>query len=126
MEKSNKVGFWLYAVGAVVVLLVMAWIIVFTDLWVGMIRVKQIAFTVGVALNIVGRVMTLPKIDNFRVKRFNAILAISALLLVASCYFIFQPFRIGYVVIMVMISAFIDLWVSIRYEGYLKDRNAEK
>lgn len=126
MEKRDTVGFWFYACGAVVILLVMAWIIVFSDLWVEMVRAKQVAFTVGVALNIVGRVMTLPKIDNFRVKRFNAMLAVSALLLIAGCYFIFQPFRIGYVVVVVMLSAIIDLWVSIRYEGYKKERDAEK
>lgn len=115
---KQKLGSILYVVGALLLL-------VATVLYVLMIdnmtlrRLLPWVFSVGVVIDIVGRVMTLPPLKNFRVRRLNNILALSSILLIASAYFMF----IGrhYCIITILLSAIMDLWYSYRIKGALED-----
>lgn len=114
---NRNLGFWLYAAGAVTVLIAtVAFVFFGTGFLIGwrlrlMMAIRWVMIA-GVALNVVGRVMTLPKDGNFRVKRLNNLLALSSVMLVAAAYFMF----IGKAacIAFILISAFIDLWVTYR------------
>ncbi len=73
----------------------------------------QYAFFGGVLLLIVGRYLTLPRSDNFRVRRLNNILAVGAVFLIASCWLMYTG-RNAWVVTLV-IAAIFDLYTSFRY-----------
>ena len=128
MKNREKIGFWIYATGAIIVLLATvafinggAYTFSFeaTPMELYCKLLAPWAFSVGVVLNIVGRVMTLPPLKNFRVRRLNNILALSAILLMASAYFMF----IGrsYCIITILLSALFDLWYTYRIKGALDE-----
>lgn len=114
---NKNLGFWLYAVGAVTIVLATAAFVFFgAGFLVGwrlrLMLVMRWVMIVGVVMNIVGRVMTLAKDGDFRVKRLNNLLALSAVMLVAAAYFMFM--HKAACIAFILISAFIDLWVSFR------------
>lgn len=117
MEKQ-KLGSILYIAGA---LMVLAATVVYVVTFDNMTLQKYVPwfFSAGVAIDIAGRVMTLPPLKNFRVRRLNNILALSSILLIASAYFMF----IGkhYCIITILLSAIMDLWYSYRIKGALED-----
>jgi len=114
---NKKLGFWLFATGAVIVLLsTIAYVFFGAGFLIGwrlrlMMTVRWVMIA-GVVLNVVGRVMTLPKTDDFRVKRLNNLLALSSVFLVAAAYFMFTGKAAC--IAFILISAFIDLWVTFR------------
>lgn len=124
---NSKLGFWLYAFGAVtIVLCTAAFVIWGAGFLIGwklklMMAVRWV-MAGGVVLNIVGRVMTLPKNGNFRVKRLNNLSALSAVMLATAAVMIFagNSYIAGvYVakssfIAFILISALIDLWVTFR------------
>lgn len=116
---SKKTGFYVYAIGAVVVLLCMIYIVIFQKMIPSFMEYCPWAFAVGAAMDIVGKISTLPKTDDFRIRRLNNLLAVSSVLLLAASYFLFKG-KIGYMVVLVLLSAFIDLWYTIRSEHYAK------
>jgi len=124
---NKNLGFWLYAVGAVTIVLATAAFVFFgAGFLVGwklkLIMAMRWVMVGGVVLNIVGRVMTLPKNGDFRVKRLNNLMALSAVMLATAAFLIFAGNTyIGTVYVakssfiaFILISALIDLWVSFR------------
>lgn len=73
----------------------------------------QYAFFGGTLLLILGRYLTLPRSDNFRVRRLNGILAVGAIFLIASCYLMYTG-RNAWVVTLVIAAVF-DFYTSFRY-----------
>ena len=129
MKNKGKIGFIIYAVGAVIVVIATAAFIVgggnrfYFELTEPELYCKILSpwvFSFGVVLDIVGRVMTLPPLKNFRVRRLNNIMALSAILLIASAYFMF----IGksYCIITILLSALFDLWYSYRIKGAMEEK----
>jgi len=124
---NKNLGFWLYAAGAVtVVAATAAFVFIGGGFLIGW-RLKLMmsmrwVMVVGVVLNIVGRVMTLPKSDNFRIKRLNNLMALSSVMLATAAFLMFAGNSyIGGVYIakssfiaFILISALIDLWVTFR------------
>ena len=124
---NRNIGFWLYAAGAVIVLIATAAFVFFGAGFLVGWRLKLMmamrwVMAIGVALNIVGRVMTLPKNGNFRVKRLNNLMALSAVMLASAAFLMFAGNTyIGTVYVakssfiaFILISALIDLWVTYR------------
>jgi hypothetical protein len=70
-------------------------------------------FSVGAALSIFGRLLTLPQSEDFRVRRLNNMLAVSAVLVLISAYLMFKGENIA--ILTLFISAFIDIYTSFRY-----------
>lgn len=106
MDK-NKIGFPLFVVGYII-LIASVLVFIFSDL-----RFAVYSFSVGVVLTIVGRFLTLPSPDNFRIRRLNNILAVGALLLAGTAYLMFINNNAW--AITLTISAFIDIFTTYRY-----------
>lgn len=116
---DKKTGFYVYAIGAVAVLLCMVYLVIFHKMAPGLMEYCPWVFAVAVAMDVIGKIVTLPKTDDFRIRRLNNLLAISSVLLLAASYFLFKG-KVGYVVVLVLLSAFIDLWYTIRTDHYAK------
>lgn len=124
---NKNLGFWLYAAGAVTVLIATAAFVFFgTGFLVGwrlkLMMAMRWVMAAGVVFNIVGRVMTLPKNGSFRVKRLNNLMALSAVMLATAAFLMFAGNTyIGGIYVakssfiaFILISALIDLWVTFR------------
>lgn len=113
--RSFTYYFALYIVGYIIIII--SALLVMLDF-----QRAQYAFLGGVLIMILGRYLTLPKVDDFRAKRLNNMLAVGALLLIASCYFMFSQNNAW--VITLFISAIIDLYTALRYPT-IKDNNRQ-
>ena len=107
----KKYGFPLYAIGYVVIIVAVIGIN-FNPIG-SMIAYIPYLFSVGAALSIFGRVLTLPQSDDFRVRRLNNMLSVSAVLIIGSAYLMFKGENLC--ILTLFISAFIDIYTSFRY-----------
>ena len=107
----KKYGFPLYAIGYIIIIVaVIGFIFNPID---SLFDYIPYIFSVGAALSIIGRVLTLPQSDDFRVRRLNNMLAVSAILVIVSAYRMFKGENIS--ILTLFISAFIDIYTSFRY-----------
>ena len=107
----KKYGFPLYAIGYIVIIVAVIGFI-FNPISVVYPYIPYI-FSVGAAFSIFGRLLTLPQSDDFRVRRLNNMLAVSAVLVLISAYLMFKGENIA--ILTLFISAFIDIYTSFRY-----------
>ena len=107
----KKYGFPLYAIGYVIIIIAVIGFI-FNPIAPLFIYIPYV-FSVGATLSIIGRMLTLPQSDNFRVRRLNNMLAVSAILVLISAYLRFKGENIA--ILTLFISAFIDIYTSFRY-----------
>ncbi len=107
----KKYGFPLYAAGYIIVIIAVIGFI-FNPIVSLHIYIPYI-FSIGATFSIIGRLLTLPQSDNFRVRRLNNMLAVSAVLVLISAYLIFKNENIA--ILTLFISAFIDIFTSFRY-----------
>lgn len=107
----KKYGFTLYAIGYIIIIVAVIGFI-FNPISYLFDYIPYI-FSAGAALSIVGRVLTLPQSDDFRVRRLNNMLAVSAILIIGSAYLMFKGENIA--ILTLFISAFIDIFTSFRY-----------
>lgn len=116
---KEKSGSTLYMIGSLLVFVATLVYVVASDN-ITLQEYVPWVFSAGVIIDIVGRMMTLPPLKNFRVRRLNNIQAISSILLIASAYFMF----IGrhYCILTILLSAIMDLWYSYRIKGALENK----
>ena len=107
----KKYGFPLYAIGYIVIIIAVIGFI-FNPIG-SLFTYIPYLFSVGAALSIIGRVLTLPQSDDFRVRRLNNMLAVSAILIIGSAYLMFKGENLC--ILTLFISAFIDIYTSFRY-----------
>lgn len=107
----KKYGFPLYTIGYVIIIVAVVGFI-FNPIGSLFAYIPYI-FSVGATLSIVGRVLTLPQSDDFRVRRLNNMLAVSAILIIGSAYLMFKGENLC--ILTLCISAFIDIYTSFRY-----------
>ena len=107
----KKYGFSLYAIGYVVIIIAVIGF-VFNPI-ASLFAYIPYIFSVGASLSIIGRLLTLPQSDDFRVRRLNNMLAVSAILVLVSAYLMFKGENMA--IIALFISAFIDIYTSFRY-----------
>ena len=107
----KKYGFSLYAIGYVVIIIAVIGF-VFNPI-ASLFAYIPYIFSVGASLSIIGRLLTLPQSDDFRVRRLNNMLAVSAILVLVSAYLMFKGENMA--IITLFISAFIDIYTSFRY-----------
>lgn len=107
----KKYGFPLYATGYVVIIVAVIGFI-FNPIG-SLFAYIPYLFSIGAALSIIGRVLTLPQSDDFRVRRLNNMLAVSAVLIIGSAYLMFKGENLC--ILTLFISAFIDIYTSFRY-----------
>ena len=107
----KKYGLPLYAAGYIIVIIAVIGFI-FNPIVSLHIYIPYI-FSIGATFSIIGRLLTLPQSDNFRVRRLNNMLAVSAVLVLISAYLIFKNENIA--ILTLFISAFIDIFTSFRY-----------
>lgn len=103
----KRTGFYLYSTGYIVIIAATL-VYIFSD-W----HWAAIIFGVGAVAATVGRYLTLPAATNFRIKRLNNMLAISAVLMLATAYLMFIEENIW--AITLTIAAFIDIFTTFRY-----------
>lgn len=107
----KKYGFPLYAIGYIIIIIAVIGFI-FNPINVIYPYIPYI-FSVGATLSIFGRLLTLPQSEDFRVRRLNNMLAVSAVLVLISAYLMFKGENIA--ILTLFISAFIDIYTSFRY-----------
>ena len=107
----KKYGFPLYTIGYVVIIIAVIGF-VFNPI-ASLFAYIPYIFSVGASLSIIGRLLTLPQSDDFRVRRLNNMLAVSAILVLVSAYLMFKGENMA--IIALFISAFIDIYTSFRY-----------
>ena len=107
----KKYGFTLYAIGYIIIIVAVIGFI-FNPIG-SLFAYIPYVFSVGAALSIFGRVLTLPQSDDSRVRRLNNMLAVSAILIIGSAYLMFKGEN--YCILTLLISAFIDIYTSFRY-----------
>ncbi len=107
----KKYGFPLYAIGYVIIIFAVIGFI-FNPINSLLAYIPYI-FSVGATLSIIGRILTLPQSDDFRVRRLNNMLALSAILIIGATYLMFKGEN--YCILLLFISAFIDIYTSFRY-----------
>ena len=107
----KKYGFPLYAIGYIVIIIAIIGF-VFNPIALLFAYIPYV-FSVGAGLSIVGRLLTLPQSDDFRVRRLNNMLAVSAALVLISAYLMFKGENLS--ILTIFISAFIDIYTSFRY-----------
>ena len=107
----KKYGFPLYAIGYVIIIVAVVGFI-FNPIG-SLFAYIPYLFSIGATLSIIGRILTLPQSDDFRVRRLNNMLAISAILVIGSAYLMFKGENLC--ILTLFISAFIDIYTSFRY-----------
>ena len=107
----KKYGFPLYAIGYIIIIVAVIGFI-FNPIN-SLFAYIPYLFSVGAVLSIIGRVLTLPQSDDFRVRRLNNMLAISAVLIIGSAYLMFKGENLC--ILTLFISAFIDIYTSFRH-----------
>lgn len=114
MTKDNllKWGTRLYTLGYIGIILSTIYYITQED--TSKFYISATIFGITTVITIIGRYITLPQPDDFKTKRLNRILAISAILLCVTCYFMFKHNNAW--AISLTIAAFIDIYTSFRYK----------
>lgn len=107
----KKYSFTLYAIGYIVIIIAVIGFI-FNPIASISSYIPYI-FSIGAAFSIIGRLLTLPQSDDFRVRRLNNMLAVSAVLVLVSAYLMFKGENLS--ILTLFISAFIDIYTSFRY-----------
>ena len=107
----KKYGFPLYATGYVIIIFAVIGFI-FNPIN-SLSTYIPYFFSAGATLSILGRILTLPQSDDFRVRRLNNMLALSAILVIGAAYLMFKGEN--YCILLLFISAFIDIYTSFRY-----------
>ena len=107
----KKYGFPLYAIGYIIIIVAVIGFI-FNPIS-SLFAYIPYLFSIGAVLSIFGRVLTLPQSDDFRVRRLNNMLAVSAVLIIGSAYLMFKGENLC--ILTLFISAFIDIYTSFRY-----------
>ncbi len=107
----KKYGFPLYAIGYIIIIFAVIGFI-FNPVTLLSTYIPYI-FSIGAVFSIIGRFLTLPQSDNFRVRRLNNMLAVSAVLVLISAYLMFKEENLC--ILTLCISAFIDIYTSFRY-----------
>ena len=107
----KKYGFPLYAIGYIVIIVAVIGF-VFNPIASLSVYVPYM-FSVGAVFSIIGRLLTLPQSDDFRVRRLNNMLAVSAILVLISAYLMFKGENLS--ILTLFISAFLDIYTSFRY-----------
>lgn len=105
--RQNKTGTVLFVTGYITVITTTLLFII--KEW----SILPYIFSAGAILTITGRYMTLPLPENFRIRRLNNLLAIGAVLLLTTAYFLFKGNNVW--ALTLTLSAFIDLFTSFRY-----------
>lgn len=104
---SSKIGFPLYAIGYVT-LIASTLVYIFAE-WTPI----SFVFAIGAVCAIVGRYLILPEPSDFRIKRLNNMLGISAILIIATAYLMYLEENVW--AITLTIAAFIDIFTTFRY-----------
>ena len=107
----KKYGFLLYAIGYIIIIVAVVGFI-FNPIG-SLFAYIPYLFSIGATLSIIGRILTLPQSDDFRVRRLNNMLAVSAILIIGSAYLMFKGENLC--ILTLFISAFIDIYTSFRY-----------
>jgi hypothetical protein len=107
----KKYGFPLYAIGYIIIIVAVVGFI-FNPIG-SLFAYIPYLFSIGATLSIIGRILTLPQSDDFRVRRLNNMLAVSAILIIGSAYLMFKGENLC--ILTLFISAFIDIYTSFRY-----------
>lgn len=107
----KKYGFPLYVVGYIIIIVAVIGF-VFNPMTLLSVYIPYI-FSIGAVFSILGRLFTLPQSDDFRVRRLNNMLAVSAILVLVSAYLMFKGENLS--ILTLFISAFIDIYASFRY-----------
>ena len=107
----KKYGFTLYAIGYIIIIVAVVGFI-FNPIG-SLFAYIPYLFSIGATLSIIGRILTLPQSDDFRVRRLNNMLAVSAILIIGSAYLMFKGENLC--ILTLFISAFIDIYTSFRY-----------
>lgn len=107
----KKYGFPLYAIGYIIIIVAVVGFI-FNPIG-SLFTYIPYLFSIGATLSIIGRILTLPQSDDFRVRRLNNMLAVSAILIIGSAYLMFKGENLC--ILTLFISAFIDIYTSFRY-----------
>ena len=107
----KKYGFPLYAIGYVIIIVAVVGFI-FNPIG-SLFAYIPYLFSIGATLSIIGRILTLPQSDDFRIRRLNNMLAVSAILIIGSAYLMFKGENLC--ILTLFISAFIDIYTSFRY-----------
>lgn len=107
----RKYGFHFYVLGYILIIIAVVGFI-FNPIDCCSLYIPYV-FSIGAVLSIVGRVFTLVQSDDFRVRRFNNMLAVSAVLVVISAYLMFKGEN--FCIVTLFISGFIDIYISFRY-----------
>ena len=107
----KKYGFPLYAIGYIIIIVAVVGFI-FNPIG-SLFAYIPYLFSIGATLSIIGRILTLPQSDDFRVRRLNNMLAVSAILIIGSAYLMFKEENLC--ILTLFISAFIDIYTSFRY-----------
>ena len=107
----KKYGFPLYAIGYIIIIVAVVGFI-FNPIG-SLFAYIPYLFSIGATLSIIGRILTLPQSDDFRVRRLNNMLAVSAILVIGSAYLMFKGENLC--ILTLFISAFIDIYTSFRY-----------
>ena len=107
----KKYGFPLYAIGYIIIIIAVIGFI-FNPISSLSTYIPYV-FSAGATFSIIGRILTLPQSDDFRVRRLNNMLAVSAILIIVSAYLMFKGENVC--ILTLFISAFIDIYTSFRY-----------
>lgn len=107
----KKYGFSLYVIGYIVIIIAVIGFVFNPN--ASFLSYIPYVFSIGAAFSIVGRLFTLPQSDDFRVRRLNNMLAVSAILIIISAYLMFKGENMS--ILTLFISAFIDIYTSFRY-----------
>lgn len=106
-KQNSKLGFPLYAAGYIT-LIVSTLVYIFTD-WIP----ASLIFAVGAVCAIIGRYLILPEPSDFRIKRLNNMLGISAILIISTAYLMYIGENVW--AITLTLAAFIDIFTTFRY-----------
>ena len=107
----KKYGFPLYAIGYIIIIIAVIGFI-FNPISSLSTYIPYV-FSIGAVFSIIGRILTLPQSEDFRVRRLNNMLAVSAILIIVSAYLMFKGEN--FCILTLFISAFIDIYTSFRY-----------
>ena len=107
----KKYGFPLYAIGYIIIIIAVIGFI-FNPISSLSTYIPYV-LSIGAVFSIIGRILTLPQSEDFRVRRLNNMLAVSAILIIVSAYLMFKGEN--FCILTLFISAFIDIYTSFRY-----------
>lgn len=116
---KRKTGGIIYAVGAIVLVAGAFLFVLRAD---SCHNAVPWIFGMGVLLDVIGRVLTLPEPVNRRVRRLSGLIAISGILLIVAAYLVWRGNDDA--VLLILISAVIDFWFTMRIKQAQNDPKA--